>query len=201
MSSSCGPMSSAAEASLPLVPGGLGGSPGLLGFRQHRRRPEQRSLGTLMGRHLRKRDEKNVGFPVFLTQIPSKSGEKGPVRQIWGWAAGALVVAGNKMARVRVAFASSGSQNNKASPSMIIKHLGAIIRGYQSCRFVGLWMVAKSWTTKRMVETCWNPWNNGNTHLSTGSGFCTHPQYNAILTATSAYLLAITIGMFVVESI
>ena len=34
-----------------------------------------------------------------------------------------------------------------------------------------LWMVAKSCTTKRMVETRWNPINSGINHLSTGAGF------------------------------
>ena len=29
-----------------------------------------------------------------------------------------------------------------------------------------LWRVAKSCTTNRMVETCWNPWKNGINHLS-----------------------------------
>ena len=33
------------------------------------------------------------------------------------------------------------------------------------------WMVAKSCTTKRMVETCWNPINNGIINLSAGAAF------------------------------
>ena len=38
------------------------------------------------------------------------------------------------------------------------------------------WMVAKAWTTKRIVETYWNP-SSGKKHLSTGAGFRNHPRH------------------------
>ena len=40
-----------------------------------------------------------------------------------------------------------------------------------------LWMVAKSCLTKRMVEICLNPRDNGSNHISTGAGFRNHPPY------------------------
>ena len=39
------------------------------------------------------------------------------------------------------------------------------------------WMVAKSCTTRKMVETLYI--NSGINHLSTGAGFCNHPRYDS----------------------
>ena len=88
--------------------------------------------------------------------------------------------------RVSFTFSSSSSFFSTSiapsSPSASFQRDGSMGR---SSPVIG--MVAKSCTTKRTVEPCWSPANNGINHLSTGVGFLPY-TYHFSLTDSSFFV-------------